>query len=65
MVSELGHAPYSFISAEVLDGSASQIYPTVPQPIQGRFVLSGILEGESAKIVVRYGRNGKVAKALR
>jgi len=56
---QIGATPYSFLSARVDDGKVEGRYPSVMQPVQGRFVLVGKLKSAEAKLVLRYGFKGR------
>jgi Ca-activated chloride channel family protein len=64
ILSGIGVAPYSFISATADGSGIEEIYPKTSQPVHGKFSVAGKLTGDKAKITLNYGVNGKtVGKA--
>ncbi len=57
----MGRSAFSFLSAAA--AGADQMYPKLPQPITGRFMLLGKLTGrdKTARVTVNYGRAGKAS----
>jgi Ca-activated chloride channel family protein len=54
-IGSIGTPPFAFLSARVVSGRATEIYPAESQPTHGRFTLAGKLTGNRAKIVLSYG----------
>jgi len=57
-VASIGTPPFAFLSAEVVSGRATEIYPAESRPTHGRFTLAGKLTGRRASVVLRYGVAG-------
>jgi Ca-activated chloride channel homolog len=60
VLAAIGRTPYCFLGAIVDGGEAAGLYPELPQPIQGRFTLTGKLVGNEALVTLQYGLAGKV-----
>ena len=58
----IGRSAFSFISAQADPAAADELYPKLPQPVAGRFMLVGKLVGpaKTARVTLKYGRAGKV-----
>lgn len=54
----IGEAPFSYLKTEILAGEIDGIYPSLPQPISGDFVLAGRLNSAEATIRIHYGIPG-------
>lgn len=54
----IGKLPFSYLRTEVIAGQVDGIYPSVPQPMSGDFVLAGRLASRSATIRIHYGIAG-------
>ena len=54
----IGKLPFSYLRTEVVAGQVDGIYPSVPQPMSGDFVLAGRLASRSATIRIHYGIAG-------
>ena len=46
---------WAFLSASIEGGEAGDLYPQLPQSLEGRFTLVGKLSGSSATVTVNYG----------
>ncbi|MBN1908832.1 MAG: DUF2135 domain-containing protein [Pirellulales bacterium] len=55
ILAQLGRPAWSFLSASIEGGDAKDVYPQLPEPLAGRFVLAGKLQDETAAVTVRYG----------
>jgi hypothetical protein len=64
ILQSIGYSPYSFISATYRSGTISGTYPRNPEPVQGRFILTGKLLAREAKITLNYGIKGKILKRV-
>jgi tetratricopeptide (TPR) repeat protein len=64
ILQSIGHSPYSFISASYPGGTISETYPRNPEPVQGRFILTGKLLAVKTKITLNYGIKGKILKRV-
>jgi hypothetical protein len=51
---------YHFISAKIIEGNISEVYPSMPAPFQNTFSQSGILKGKSATILLNFGFGNEV-----
>lgn len=58
IVNSIGQAPFSYLKTEILVGDIDGIYPSLPQPISGDFVLAGRLNSAAATIRIHYGIPG-------
>jgi Ca-activated chloride channel homolog len=54
----IGQAPFSYLKTEILAGDIDGIFPSVPQPISGDFLLAGRLNSTEATIRIHYGIPG-------
>jgi tetratricopeptide (TPR) repeat protein len=52
--------PYSLLSVDYDAKEIADVYPRLPQPIQGHITLAGRLLATSAKVTLNYGRGGNV-----
>jgi tetratricopeptide (TPR) repeat protein len=59
VVAGIGRPSWSFLSATVEGGQAEAIYPELPQPVAGRFLLAGKLKADVATVTVNYGLPGQ------
>ena len=59
----IGSASYTFISATPKAGAAVGLYPTIPQPVHGRFTVVGKLGAKEAEVSLNYGTGGKVLRS--
>ena len=59
VVAAVGQPAWSFLSASVEGGQAEALYPELPQPVAGRFLLTGKLKGDTATVTIRYGVKGR------
>ena len=61
VINSVGRSAFSFLSATAGEAGASEMYPSLPQPVTGRFMLAGKLTGraKSARVTLGYGRAGK------
>ena len=61
----IGRSVFSFMSAHADAGKADELYPKLPQPVTGRFMLVGRLTGrdKTARVTLKYGRGGKAGPA--
>ncbi len=59
-VTSIGHSAYSFISATCSSENEAEMYPSIPEKIDGRFTLCGKLLIEKAAITLNYGINGRI-----
>ena len=59
VVAAVGQPAWSFLSASVESGQAEALYPELPQPVAGRFLLAGKLRGDTAAVTIRYGVKGQ------
>ena len=58
IANSIGEAPFSYLKTEILAGEIDGIYPSLPQPISGDFVLAGRLKSAEATIRIHYGIPG-------
>jgi len=58
IINSIGKAPFSYLKTEILTGEINGIYPSIPQPISGDFVLAGRLKSAEATIRIHYGIPG-------
>lgn len=58
VVAAIGQPSWSFLSAAVSPGTAESLYPELPQPIAGRFLLAGKLTGDAGTVTINYGVKG-------
>lgn len=58
IVNSIGQAPFSYLKTEIISGDIDGIYPSLPQPISGNFLLAGRLHSPEATIRVHYGIPG-------
>jgi Ca-activated chloride channel family protein len=56
----MGQQPFSLISVDADGAEISELYPSLPQPVQGRVTLAGKLLAKSAKITLNYGQGRDV-----
>ena len=61
----IGRPAYSFISATFDDEEATDVYPSIPEKITGRFTAAGRLTGDNAVITLNYGINGKIKDRIK
>ncbi len=58
---KIGTSQFCYISPGVPAGKVVvETYPRLPEPVQGRFTLAGMLLGNEAKVTLQYGVAGKV-----
>jgi Ca-activated chloride channel homolog len=60
ILAAMGQSQYSCLSVSVDGGEAIDLYPKLPQPVNGCFILIGKLESPQAKVTLRYGIEGQV-----
>jgi Ca-activated chloride channel homolog len=58
IINSIGESPFSYLKTEIVAGDIDRIYPSVPQPISGDFVLAGRLNSAEATIRIHYGIPG-------
>lgn len=58
IVKSIGEATFSYLKTEIISGEIKEIYPSLPQPISGDFVLTGRLNSPEARIRIHYGIQG-------
>ncbi len=58
VIAALGRPIYSFLSAETDGEGATEIFPSMSQPVGDRFTLVGKLTGDGAQIRLNYGYQG-------
>ena len=56
----LTDAPFSLLSIDADPNEITDLYPRLPQPVQGRVTIAGRLLAKSAKLTLNYGRSGAV-----
>ncbi len=54
-VAGIGRPAYSFLSAAAKGAEIAETYPNVPEPVDGRFILTGILKADEAEVTLRFG----------
>jgi hypothetical protein len=59
-VTALSESPLSLISIDHDEKEVADLYPRLPQPVQGRVTIAGRLLAPSAKITLNYGRDGRI-----
>ena len=59
----IGKLPFSYLRTEVVAGQVDGIYPSIPQPMSGDFVLAGRLASTSATIRIHYGIAGGLSSS--
>src|SRR5207248_3310701 len=60
----LSDSPFSLISIDADPKEIVDLYPRLPQPVQGRVTVAGRLLVKNAKITLNYGRNGAVTQRV-
>ena len=58
VIAGIGRPARSFLRAEVTGGKAAGLYPSMPEPLAGRFTLVGKLSGAEATVTLDYGLPG-------
>jgi Ca-activated chloride channel homolog len=56
-VAGIGRPAFSFLSATTSGSTVAETYPSMPEPVNGRFLLTGVLKGEKAEITLHFGVN--------
>jgi hypothetical protein len=54
-VAMLTKSDYHFISATIIRGNVSEVYPSVPTQFQNSFGLAGIIKGNTATLALHFG----------
>ncbi len=60
VIGRIGQVSFGFLGVKVEADKITAVFPSLPQPVDTRFSLTGILKQKSARIVLQYGVNGKV-----
>lgn len=60
VIPRIGRSSFNFLGTRVEFGTAEEVYPELPQPVQNTFRVSGKLTSPTAHISLLYGRNGTV-----
>jgi Ca-activated chloride channel family protein len=63
-VGSLIDSPFSLISIDSNPKEVDDLYPRLPQPVQGRVTVAGRLLARTAKITLNYGRNGAITQRV-
>lgn len=63
VIDSIGKGKYEYISATSQNGDVSKIVPGIPQSINGRFTVAGVLKSERGEIVVNYGIDGQIKQS--
>ena len=58
-VAAITDQPYSLLSMECDAKEIADVYPRLPQPVQGRMTIAGKLLAKTAKLTLNYGRGGR------
>ena len=61
---QVGDGRLRFMGVEVESGEIAEVYPRGHQPTEGRFEVSGRLFSEEARVVLTYGKAGKVSHRI-
>ncbi len=56
----LSTSPYQFISAEYSNNDIEQTYPSIPQIVDGSFILTGLLKTEKALVKLNFGYGNEI-----
>lgn len=56
--------PFSLLSIDFDKNEIADVYPRLPQPVQGRVTIAGRLLAKSAKLTLNYGRAGEVTSRV-
>ncbi|MDB5322594.1 MAG: hypothetical protein JWN40_4225 [Phycisphaerales bacterium] len=57
-------SPFSLLSIDADPKEIADIYPRLPQPVQGRVTIAGRLLAPTATLTLNYGRNGAVTQRV-
>src|SRR5205814_2170090 len=63
-VAALTDSPFSLLSIESDPKEIADVYPRLPQPVQGRVTIAGRLLAKTATLTLNYGRNGTVTQRV-
>jgi hypothetical protein len=55
VLAKLTNSNYHFISAQVVNGRVSEVYPSMPCQFNNTFSMSGTMSGKSATLVLNFG----------
>jgi tetratricopeptide (TPR) repeat protein len=59
-ISAIGQPSFQFLGVDVESGQVAELYPSRPQPVEGRFTLVGKLKSPKATATLKYGFSGEV-----
>jgi Ca-activated chloride channel family protein len=60
----LTEKPFSLLSIDFDKNEIADVYPRLPQPIQGRVTIAGRLLAKTAKLTLNYGRGGEITSRV-
>lgn len=55
VVADIGRPAYSFLSAKAQGSAITETYPSMPEPVNGRFILTGVLKADEAEVTLEFG----------
>jgi len=55
VLAKLTNSTYHFISAQVVNGNVSEVYPSMPCQFNNTFSMAGTMSGKSATMVLNFG----------
>jgi Ca-activated chloride channel family protein len=62
VIGRIGRTAFGFLGIKTDADQVTAVFPSLPQPVDTRFSLTGILKQKSARIVLQYGMGGKVTR---
>ncbi len=63
-LANIGKSAYAFLSTTTNKSKANAVYPSITQPVYGRFTVVGKLHSKKTSIKLHYGVKGKVMKSV-